>query len=53
MSISLTFLLKDSDYRLDQFRAEHIERLEAASWLKDSGKKPSAYVNCLVRGKRR
>ena len=51
MTITLAELLKDSAYKLTQFKAEQIEKLEASITLKESGKKDVPYVNCLVRGK--
>jgi type I restriction enzyme M protein len=51
MTPNLSQLLKDSAYKLTQFRPEQIQALEAAITLKDSGKKPAPYVTCLVRGK--
>lgn len=51
MTITLAELLKDSAYKLSQFMPEQIAALEASISLKDSGKKPTPYVTCLVRGK--
>lgn len=51
MTTYLTELLKDSAYRLDQFKPEQIQKLETAISFKDSGKKAAPYVNCVVRGK--
>lgn len=51
MTITLAELLKDSAYKLSQFKPEHIAALEAAISLKDAAKKPTPYVSCLVRGK--
>lgn len=51
MTILLEALLKDSAYKLSQFKPEHIIGLEAAISLKDAAKKPTPYVTCLVRGK--
>jgi len=51
MTITLADLLKDSAYRFDQFKPDHIAALEAAITLKDSGKTPTPYITCLVRGK--
>lgn len=51
MTTHLAELLKDSAYRLDQFKSEQIEKLESAISLKDSGKKAAPYVTCIVRGK--
>lgn len=51
MTAHLTELLKDSLYRLDQFKPEQIAQLEASITLKESGKKAAAYVTCVVRGK--
>jgi len=52
MTVTLADLLKDSDYRLDQFKPEHIAALEAGITLKEVGKSAAPYVNCLVRGDR-
>ena len=51
MTITIAELLKDSAYKLGQFKPEQIAALEAAITIKDSGKKPAPYVTCLVRGK--
>lgn len=49
--IKLSDLLRDSDYKLTQFKSAQIQALEASITLKESGKKSTPYVNCLVRGK--
>ncbi|MCL2021364.1 MAG: type I restriction enzyme HsdR N-terminal domain-containing protein [Betaproteobacteria bacterium] len=51
MTVTLADLLKDSAYRLDQFKPIHIAALEAGITLKDSGKTSAPYVTCLARGK--
>ncbi len=51
MTLTLAELLKDSAYKLSQFKPERIDALESAITLKDSGKKAAPYVTCLVRGK--
>ena len=51
MTITLATLLKDSAYKLGQFKPAQIAALEAAITLKESGKKAAPYVNCLVRAK--
>ena len=51
MTITLAELLKDSAYKLSQFKPEHITALQAAITLKDAAKKPVPYLTCLVRGK--
>lgn len=51
MTTHLAELLKDSAYRLDQFKPELIDKLESAISLKESGKKIAPYVSCMVRGK--
>jgi type I restriction enzyme M protein len=43
-------LLKDSPYKLTQFSAEKIQKLEARITTTTSAK-PTLYINCLVRGK--
>ena len=45
MTVTLADLLKDSDYRLDQFKPEHIAALEAGITLKEVGKSAAPYVN--------
>lgn len=51
MTITLAELLKDTAYKLSQFKVEQIAALETSITLKTSGKKPAPYVTCLVRGK--
>jgi len=51
MTNVLADLLKDSAYRLDQFKPEHIAALEAGIVLKTSSKASVPYITCLVRGK--
>ena len=50
--MNLAELLKNSAYRLTQFKPSQIAALEAGITQKDSGKTPALYINCLVRGKR-
>jgi len=49
--IKLSDLLRDSAYRLTQFKASQIEALESGITMKDTGKSPTPYFTCLVRGK--
>ena len=49
--IKLSDLLRDSAYKLTQFKSAQIQALEASITMKDTGKNPSPYVTCLVRGK--
>jgi type I restriction enzyme M protein len=51
MTISLAELLKDSAYKLTQFKTAQIQALEASITMKDAGKNLAPYVSCLVRGK--
>ena len=51
MTIQLTQLLKDSNYKLTQFKQAQIEALEKRITINEVGKKPAPYVVCLVRGK--
>ena len=51
MTMTLTEILKDSAYKLGQFKPAQISALEAAISIKEAGKKPAPYVTCLVRGK--
>ncbi len=50
-TIKLSDLLRDSAYKLTQFKAAQIQALEARITLKETAKIPAAYANCLVRGK--
>lgn len=49
--MTLTDLIKDSAYKLSQFKPVQIAALEASITLKDTAKTPAPYVDCLVRGK--
>lgn len=51
MTLHLSDLLKDSAYRLDQFKPKHIAALESAISLKESGNRKVPYATCVVRGK--
>jgi hypothetical protein len=51
MTMTLAELLKDSAYKLSQFKPSQIDALQDAITLKDAVKKPTPYVTCLVRGK--
>ncbi|MBB1125138.1 type I restriction enzyme HsdR N-terminal domain-containing protein [Thiospirillum jenense] len=52
MTITLTQLLKGSDYTLTQFKPAQIEMLESSLIIKTGdGKAPIAYVTCVVRNK--
>ena len=51
MTITLAEFLKDSAYKLSQFKLAQISALEASITTKEVGKKASHYVTCLVRGK--
>lgn len=51
MTVTLTVLLRDSPYKLGQFRAEQIAALEAAIKTRESGGKSVPYVTCAARGK--
>lgn len=49
--IKLSDLLRDTAYKLTQFKTSQIEALEASISMKVSDKTSVPYVNCLVRGK--
>ena len=49
--IKLSDLLRDSAYKLTQFKPQQIQSLEASIKMKDTGKTTVPYVTCLVRGK--
>jgi type I restriction enzyme M protein len=51
MTNHLTQLLKDSNYKLTQFKQQQIDALEKRITINEAGKKPAPYVECLVRGK--
>ena len=48
---NLADLLRDSAYKLSQFKPTHIQAFEAGITIKDTGKAEVPYVTCLVRGK--
>ena len=49
--MNLAEFLKDTSYKLTQFKAAQIAMFEAGITEKNNGKAISYYVNCLVRGK--
>lgn len=49
MSLTLATLLKDSDYKLTQFKPAQIEQLEKRIIIKESKSKVTPYITCLVR----
>lgn len=49
--MNLAELLKDSAYRLSQFKPAQIAAFEAGITQKNTGKTLALYVNCLVRNK--
>ena len=52
MTVTLSSILKDSEYKLDQFKTEQIEALESSITSKtDKNGKEIYYVKCLVRDK--
>lgn len=51
MTTHLAALFKDSAYKLNRFKPEQIATIEARITLKESDKKTTPYVTCLVRGK--
>lgn len=51
MATAVSDLLKDSAYKLSQFKPSQIAALESAITFKESGKKSAPYAICLVRGK--
>lgn len=52
MAVTLSSILKDSEYKLDQFKTEQIEALESSITSKtDKNGKEIYYVKCLIRDK--
>ncbi len=49
--MSLELILKDSNYKLTQFKIEHIKELENTIFEKEVRDKKSFYIKCLVRNK--
>lgn len=49
--MTLSEILRDTDYKLNQFTAKHIRALEKNIFLKESRGKQLPYVVCAVRGK--
>ena len=50
--MTLTEILKDSNYKLTQFSADKIKSLEEKIIAKVINNKAVPYVNCLVRKKK-
>lgn len=50
-TFTLADLLKDSAYKLTQFKPAQIRALERTITTREAGKKTTPYVDCLVRGK--
>jgi type I restriction enzyme M protein len=51
LSTKLSDLLRDSAYKLTQFKAAQIQALEASITMKETGKASVPHVTCLVRNK--
>lgn len=51
MVISLSEILKDSNYKITQFNKDHISRLEKSITQKDVRGSQTPYINCLIRNK--
>lgn len=49
--MNLADILKDSDYKLSQFRSEEVDWLEQSIFLKQTSKGDTPYIRCLVRKK--
>jgi len=49
--MTITELLKDSDYKLTQFNVVEIRELEERITPKEVSGKATPYINCLVRNK--
>lgn len=49
--MNLSDILKDSEYKLSQFKPEEVTWLEQSIFLKSSTKGDVPYIKCLVRGK--
>lgn len=51
MTITLAGILRDSDYKLGQFREGQIQKLESSIEIKKGDKKSVPHVRCLIRNK--
>ncbi|BAQ60371.1 type I restriction-modification enzyme M subunit [Geminocystis sp. NIES-3708] len=49
--MTISFILKDSNYKLSQFTTDEIADLESSIFLKQTAKSSNYYINCLVRKK--
>nr|WP_242016713.1 hypothetical protein [Pseudanabaena cinerea] len=49
--MNLSDILKDSEYKLSQFKPDEVAWLEQSIFLKSSTKGDVPYIRCLVRGK--
>ncbi|MDX2240116.1 MAG: N-6 DNA methylase [Leptolyngbyaceae cyanobacterium bins.302] len=48
--MNLADILKDSDYKLSQFKLEEVDWLEESIFLKQTKKGETPYIKCLVKG---
>lgn len=48
--MNLADILKDSDYKLSQFKSEEVDWLEESIFLKQIKKGETPYIKCLVKG---
>jgi len=51
MKLKISEILKDTSYKLTQFKNEYIEELENSIFIKEVRKKEKPYIKCLVRKK--
>ena len=49
--MNLADILKDSSYKLSQFKSEEIDWLEQSIFIKQTKKRDKPYIKCLVRNK--
>ncbi|MGD1922253.1 MAG: hypothetical protein ACFCAD_27170 [Pleurocapsa sp.] len=49
--MNLADILKDSSYKLSQFKQSEIDWLESSIFIKQTKKGDTPYVKCLVRNK--
>ena len=49
--MNLNQILKDSNYKLEQFSKEHIETIEKAIFTKEVRGKEQPFIKCLVRNR--
>jgi type I restriction enzyme M protein len=49
--MTISEILKDTNYKLTQFKTQHIKEIESLIFQKETKGKPTYFIKCLVRQK--